>query len=247
MRPGKLSWADDDPRRKGKCSLCENEHYAGGFCLSHYNKNRRHGTPTPVKGLLVECSVDGCHEKITARTRTGLCIFHYKRKKNGVSLNRPKGVSGKLNHNWNGGTSQYFNHYELKKNRLVVLKRDNYTCQYCGKPANQTHHVDLSKDNHSVDNLKACCVSCNLKRAVNKNSKFTSLYGGTIKKLSADLGISRGKVCSLHRKGKLWEFMRNPNSFKKDKSPGYVPHITLGGKRFSKEFLISFLEKHGEL
>jgi len=80
-------------------------------------------------------------------------------------MDRPKGVSGELNPRWNGGTSQYKNHYELKKNRKIALKRDNYICQYCKKKTNQVHHRDHKKDNHGVENLIACCQSCNLKLA----------------------------------------------------------------------------------
>lgn len=55
-----------------------------------------------------------------------------------------------------------------KKKRFEILKRDNFTCQYCGAKAPDAKlHVDHVKpvtkggENHD-DNLVAACVDCNL-------------------------------------------------------------------------------------
>jgi predicted Zn-ribbon and HTH transcriptional regulator len=74
----------------------------------------------------------------------------------------PKSHKGEDNPRWNNGISEYPNHYLLKKNRLKVLKRDNYTCQLCGKYTNQVHHIDKTKTNHKKNNLRAICRKCNL-------------------------------------------------------------------------------------
>lgn len=50
-----------------------------------------------------------------------------------------------------------------KDQRVRVLKRDGYICQYCGSEATQVDHVIPRKvgGDHSLDNLVACCAPCN--------------------------------------------------------------------------------------
>src|SRR5579875_2991112 len=46
--------------------------------------------------------------------------------------------------------------------RAQVLKRDNYTCVYCGWKAQrfqQVNHIG-AEDNHSLDNLETVCAAC---------------------------------------------------------------------------------------
>ena len=58
-----------------------------------------------------------------------------------------------------------------KTNRLRALRRDNYTCQYCfaklTKNNTTVDHVIPRQQGGSneVDNLKACCFSCNQKKS----------------------------------------------------------------------------------
>ena len=40
---------------------------------------------------------------------------------------------------------EYLKSDEWKRKRYVVLKRDNWTCQYCGKKATQVHHLKYAK------------------------------------------------------------------------------------------------------
>ena len=53
-----------------------------------------------------------------------------------------------------------------KKLRLQVLKRDAYTCAYCGDVANEVDHriakVKGGEDTH--DNLVAACRRCNIQK-----------------------------------------------------------------------------------
>jgi len=55
------------------------------------------------------------------------------------------------------GTSQW------KKQRERVLKRDQYTCQYCGQDATEVDHVipRAKGGGHDMENLVACCKRCN--------------------------------------------------------------------------------------
>ena len=210
MRPGYLpkKWKPDDPRYETKtwfCSVagCCEKHYALGFCHTHYELNRRNGKPIRLRDLpKPKCSVDSCKNLATSLT-SGFCRFHRTRKMNGIPLNRPKGVTGPLNHNWNGGVSQYPNHYKMKKLRLEILKDSDYTCHYCSKPANQIHHKDLSKDNHKEDNLVACCGSCNTIRCKIKTSKYRRIYNKTLKELANELNICQFTVVRWHKSGKL--------------------------------------------
>lgn len=52
----------------------------------------------------------------------------------------------------------------FKKQRLRVLARDQYTCQYCGTPgANHCDHIIARVDggDDSMENLVASCARCN--------------------------------------------------------------------------------------
>jgi 5-methylcytosine-specific restriction endonuclease McrA len=78
--------------------------------------------------------------------------------------NKLRGNCGKNNGNWNGGVSEYPNHYYLKKQRLVKLNNIGFVCEKCKiKKAKEIHHKDRNKSNHKLNNLMALCVPCHLK------------------------------------------------------------------------------------
>ena len=54
-----------------------------------------------------------------------------------------------------------------KKLRLQVLRRDAYTCSYCGDVADQVDHVvpKVKGGEDTLENCVACCRSCNLRKA----------------------------------------------------------------------------------
>jgi len=72
-----------------KCSVadCDSLHNAKGYCRSHYNRMRRHGSPFAGKPStstdVNACSVEGCDGKYEAK---GLCQKHYCRMKKTGSL-----------------------------------------------------------------------------------------------------------------------------------------------------------------
>lgn len=202
----KRKWREDDPRYKNRGRLCDmpdcgKPFYAKGLCHKHFNRLSRKGFLASRVFIPTVCSLNGC-QKI-ADGALGFCKFHYDRYKRGVDFNRPKGIKGELNHNWNGGVSQYPNHYQMKKIRNLILEKSKFTCYYCGKPANQIHHKDLSKNNHSEENLVASCRSCNLKRHKNGTSKLKRKYGKRLAQIGDILGCSYGHVYYLHKIGKL--------------------------------------------
>jgi hypothetical protein len=51
----------------------------------------------------------------------------------------------------------------LKTYKKIVMVRDNWTCVYCGKPANQVDHVipQVHGGSDLPSNLVASCASCN--------------------------------------------------------------------------------------
>ena len=54
---------------------------------------------------------------------------------------------------------------EWKNTRIRILKRDDYTCQYCGYRAEKfqiVDHIDGNPDNNKDDNLQTICQMCNL-------------------------------------------------------------------------------------
>lgn len=53
-----------------------------------------------------------------------------------------------------------------KKIRLQVLRRDAYTCAYCGDVANEVDHIiaKVKGGEDVLDNLTAACRSCNNKK-----------------------------------------------------------------------------------
>lgn len=66
----------------------------------------------------------------------------------------------------------FYHSKEWKKTREYVLMRDNYLCQYCGKPAAEVHHkIHLSENNIydreinlNPDNLISLCKSCHFEQ-----------------------------------------------------------------------------------
>ena len=84
-----------------------------------------------------------------------------------------KALRGEKSYLWKGGKSfekygKEFNNWLKKK----IRKRDNYTCQYCGKRNCDlyVHHIDYNKTNNSEENLIALCGSCHT--ATNHNRRL---------------------------------------------------------------------------
>ena len=201
MVPNKLT---NKPDQMSLCIIlgCSKPYYAKGLCHTHHELKRRNGKPIYIKDMpLPKCSVEGCETE--AGRRSSLCRFHLLRKYRGIDLTRPKGIKGELNPNWNGGTSEYPNHYIMKKIRKEKLEKVNYICEDCGVYTDSIHHVDLSKDNHSEENFKALCDSCHAKYRRSPKSKYRSKYGKTILELSNRFGVSSTTIVNLEKKNYL--------------------------------------------
>jgi hypothetical protein len=63
---------------------------------------------------------------------------------------------------------------QWKKQRERVLRRDNYTCMYCGQEATQVDHIIPRKrgGGHDLDNLVACCAPCNSRKGALEEGVF---------------------------------------------------------------------------
>ena len=92
-------------------------------------------------------------------------------------------LKGSNNPNWKGGISPEKNKRvssaEWKELRKQIYKRDNYTCQICGKHCKkqeiQAHHIipyHISKDNN-LTNLITLCFVCHMKEERKILQKFT--------------------------------------------------------------------------
>ena len=217
MRPGPLpikgwGWTDDDPRlRKNKdlkCSItnCTNEYYAKDFCRMHYYLNKKYGTPFYKRVYKKDipkpiCKAPNCNRISVTK---GFCGTHYNRSRKGIDINRPIGNIGELNHMWNGGIFEYPNHYEMKKNRLIVLENANWICHYCGGKADRVHHRDKSKDNHSLKNLRASCAKCNSQKQDIENRRYyIQRYGISSAKIMNSLELSKSEVNMMYDNGYL--------------------------------------------
>jgi len=58
--------------------------------------------------------------------------------------------------------------------RLLILERDKYTCQVCGRPTGKSGHVDhiLAKAKGGTDeesNLRATCHKCHSRKTVRED------------------------------------------------------------------------------
>lgn len=231
MRPGNLpkKWKKDDPRsRKNKnlkCIVtnCNNEYYAKKLCCNHYGLNERNGLPIPLKDFPKPiCSVKDCY-KISFGDH-GFCKFHIIRHRNGTRLTRPKGIKGELNHNWKGGIFQYPNHHKLKKNRLIVLEKSGWVCEYCGNKADRVHHRDKTTYNHKIENLAPSCAKCNSQRMSNNRRYFLSNYGISLKNISKKTGMSTNEINYAYDNGGLEDILLFYNiSANELKLETYVP------------------------
>jgi hypothetical protein len=138
---------------------CNHGHYSKGLCKNHYTKLIRTGSPT---GLLNKCKFKDCSNT----TKKIFCSKHLKiyivRKNKGLNLysSRKETFENKNNPKWNNGASQYKMPGEMKRNRLIKLQSEKFSCELCGQYTKYIHHKDFKKINHSLTNLQALCTKC---------------------------------------------------------------------------------------
>ena len=64
--------------------------------------------------------------------------------------------------------------YKYKQMRQAILKRDDYTCAYCGQPGNQIDHIiPISKGGEDHEsNMTVACSTCNASKKNQDAQKF---------------------------------------------------------------------------
>jgi hypothetical protein len=133
---------------------CNGKYYAKGYCLNHYNIMRYDNKMSKCKA----------YEYCGNYTLHGYCGKHKDRIKKNQSLDLTINYTVGINNiHWRGGVSNYKDHHTFKKHRLIKLKEANYTCYDCGGEAKIVHHLDKTKDNHQLDNLRALCQKCHIR------------------------------------------------------------------------------------
>jgi len=138
------------------------------------------------------------------------------------------GMTGELNPRWNGGISEYSNHYELKKARIEVLKRTHGKCEICGEPAKIVHHIDGFKDNHNLNNLIPLCKNCHAPLHANdetgkyidsRHSKYIKLYGYTLRELA--------QIFNEKNEYYIWYYIKNNKDLFESKLKEYKNNLKM--------------------
>lgn len=228
-------WEDKDPSEVQisticKITNCNKEVYAKELCKKHYEKNRKYGDPLAgyeERKSREKCKISSCSNKYYAK---GYCQKHYgklRRYDNPLEPSHKYTNSGNTfgkesdNPNWKGGVSEYSNHNLMKKIRLIKLQQTERKCEICGNKANMIHHIDGSKDNHKLNNLKVVCRSCHTiihhSGTGKKTSKYIRLHGMTLKEMSNKFGGSSAKYSKMHKEGKLKDFLKEAKQRRRKK------------------------------
>jgi len=86
-------------------------------------------------------------------------------------------IVGDKSPTWKGGYKPYYG-VDWRANNRAARKRDNHTCQHCGKLQSdvsytlEVHHIkpvrlfDISNDANTLDNLTTLCRPCHIKADV---------------------------------------------------------------------------------
>lgn len=130
-----------------------------------------------------------------------------------VKINRCPLMKGKRNPRWNGGTSEYKDHYLMKITRKAIIKEKKGKCEFCGKKGIEIHHLDGTKKNHNPQNLVLCCHKCHFKifhsNQEKKTSKYKRCYGMTLKQISIRLRMPIYIIKKYHEVGQLELLLKN--------------------------------------
>ena len=185
-----------------KCAFChEKPIYAKGLCRNCHARQWRCGTP---EYKIHKCFATGCNKSVCGRD---YCEYHKRRIEKGQPLTakRRYHMYGKSNPRWNGGTSEYKNHAEFKRNRLIVLKNNN-KCRNCEEEATVVHHENHDTSDHRIENLIPYCHRCHsklhseLRGGRNSYSKYKAMYGLTLKEISDKTGLSYNSILYWNKK-----------------------------------------------
>ena len=101
-------------------------------------------------------------------------------------------MTGKNNPNWKGGISTNRRmDGELKKWRLRIFERDNYTCQICDITGGYLHadhikkYADYPELRYDVDNGRTLCVACHYYVTYKKKMPKGIVWGMTKRRVQS--------------------------------------------------------------
>ena len=157
-------------RFKGK-TLEENGHKLN--CNCSFCKAKRGETKGISKSLGFGLKISGINNGMN---KPGIREKHKKLMQSLEIIEKTKNIGNK-NGMWQGGTGNVPYPFAFdNKLKELIRKRDNYTCQKCGKTQEENgrkldvHHIDYIKENIDPQNLISLCRKCNPQ--VNGNRKF---------------------------------------------------------------------------
>jgi endogenous inhibitor of DNA gyrase (YacG/DUF329 family) len=128
-----------------------------------------------------------CRAVDLGKKRVGVPMsLEARRNMSNAQMGKPKlSCRGKNHHNWRGGKSKNRHKgQEYKQWRIAVFKRDNYTCQECGKKNIfiNAHHiqdwVNYPELRFNINNGQTLCISCHAKI----DFKYKNLILGQVRK-----------------------------------------------------------------
>lgn len=205
---------------KYKCSYCKKDFLdwrcrRGKFCSIKCSSSSRIGV------------------KLSQEIRNNMSIGRTGKKRSPEAIkNITKAKMGHLNPNWRGGVSslrvKLIDSQNYKKWRAEVYKRDDWTCQHCGKRGvklNADHIIPFFKDKSlvfDVNNGQTLCVKCHRAKTLDdmkgnwvnqhsNNTEFNCLLCGKLNK-------SKYRLCKNHYKAEwkrknLWKYKNFSQDF----------------------------------
>jgi hypothetical protein len=198
-----------------KIKGCKKNHSSKGYCKKHYAMFRyrkiKGYSLDFTKSVFHQCEIPDCKNR-TYRNKKYCCKHLYRIKHHlPLDLNIRTSIKGERNPNWNGGTSEYPNHYQMKLLRIKKLKQTKGLCEICSEKGKEVHHKDGSKTNHTIKNFIFLCHKCHMKIFHSKPhiSKYTKLYGMTLIEMARKYGGTASKYLCWQKQGKLKKYLNS--------------------------------------
>ena len=117
-----------------------------------------------------------------------------------------------IKHNNKLSNNNYPNQKLMRKNKRIKRELEMGLCESCKDKGVDVHHIDYSKDNHAIENLKLLCEKCHSKAHIGrtvKTSIWIRRYGMTSKRLAESLRCSIHTIEVWHKRGELNYFLGN--------------------------------------
>ncbi|GAA0107358.1 helix-turn-helix domain-containing protein [Clostridium tertium] len=115
------------------------------------------------------------------------------------------------------GYYEYKKTKELVENKKLAFERANCKCEICGEVAEEIHHKDNSKIDHSLENLQALCCKCHRDITYKNNKDKNKLDIEKIEILLKEKNITKTQLASEMRIAKqaLERIFRRESTWRK--------------------------------